>query len=141
MDLMAKNQTPVDGVVGVLYDTPLHQSINTLAYWSLKDADHSIYELTPAYATKVNDKTKSLHTLTAYTVKEWVDEAKGKKIEPAKRAPPVTATPADIREMLRNLANLFIGLTAEEVIATNPGLIPPGCTEAFKEIMAEVNAA
>ncbi len=86
MKLMAKSQTWVDAVLDNIYDTPFHQSITTHAYCSLKFSDHTIYELTPAYSTRVKDKTKSLYTLTAYTVKEWVDGAVGEKMAHVERS-------------------------------------------------------
>jgi hypothetical protein len=142
MDSMAKCQTPVDGRIGVLYDTPMNQSITTTAYCSLRYADHSIYELTPAYSVKVGQKVKSLYTLTAYTVKQWANRADGKKMSPAPYRPVVILPGAqEIRQMLRSIAEIFSGIETEEVMTLYPDLIPAGCVGLFQTIMNEVSAA
>lgn len=140
MDTMAECQTPVDGRIGVLYDTPMNQSITTTAYYSLRYADHSIYELTPSYSINVGQKVKSLYTLTAYTVKQWANKVDDKKISPPR---PVVILPEaqEMRKMLRSIAEIFTGIETEEVMALYPDLIPVGCVGLFKTIMGEVSAA
>ncbi len=49
--------------------------------------------------------------------------------------------PSNIREILTNLAELFIGVEADEVIARHSNLIPKGYEEQFKVIMNETNAS
>jgi hypothetical protein len=140
MDLMNKHQTPIDGRIGVLYDTPLNQSITTLAYWALRNADHSIYELKPAYTLQRGTKIKSLYTLIAYTCDEWITGKEGNKLAPPPYQPPAGPSEAEVDAMLRNIADLFIGVEADVIIAQNPGLIPAAYIDRFKVIMQEINA-
>ncbi len=140
MDLMHKHQTPIDGRIGVLYDTPLSQSITTTAYCALRNADHSIYELKPAYTLRRGTKIKSLYTLIAYTCDEWIAGAEGKKLAPPPYQAPPGPSEAEVDHMLRNIAELFIGVEAEVIIAQNPGLVPAAYVDRFSVIIREVNA-
>jgi hypothetical protein len=137
MKLMAKSQTKVNWDVGIVYQTPFNQSITTTAYWNLRFADYSIYELKPAYPITAGTKIVSMYTVYAYTIKEWVDGTEGKKMGPP--APPISPPSiAELRQMLRAIARLFKGHAAPDIIAQNPVLIPEGCREAFKEIVREL---
>jgi hypothetical protein len=140
MELMAKHQTPIDGRIGVLYDTPLNQSITTTAYWGLRYSDYSIYELKPAYTVTAGQKVKSIYTLTGFTTKAW-GCGSGEPWSPPPHQPQVVIPDAEgVRQLLRNIAELFIGVPTEEVIAGHANLIPAGNLDLFRVIMREVNA-
>lgn len=140
MELMAKHQTSIDGRIGVLYDTPLNQSITTTAYWGLRYSDYSIYELKPAYTVTVGQKIKSIYTLTGFTTKAWGGGGGEPWAPPPYQPQVVIPDVAGMRSLLRNIAELFIGVPTEEVIARHPNLIPAGNLDLFRVIMREVNA-
>ncbi len=140
MDLMAKHQTPIDGRIGVLYDTPLNQSITTTAYWGLRYSDYSIYELKPAYTVTIGQKVKSIYTLTGFTTGAWAGGAAGESWGPPPYQPQAVIPEANgLRQALRNLAEMFIGVPTAEVIGRHVNLINPGNVELFRVIMREVN--
>jgi hypothetical protein len=140
MELMAKHQTPIDGRIGVLYDTPLSQSITTAAYWGLRYSDYSIYELKPAYTVTVGTKVKSIYTLTGFSMKAWISGGTGEPWSPPPYQPQVVIPNAEgVRQLLRSLAEMFIGVPTEEVVAKHSNLIPAGNLDLFRVIMQEVN--
>lgn len=138
MDLMYKKATHIPGV-GLIYDTPLNQSITSQAHTSLKYSDYSIYELKHAYTTNVGSTTKSLHTVIAYSVKQWINGVEGKRMAPPRRELTPPSVP-ELHLMLRRIAGLFVGTDPREVIRAHPGLIPSCCVDEFMGILRELNS-
>jgi hypothetical protein len=130
----------IDGL-GKFYKTPFNQCITLEALNMLRFSEYSIYELKSAYSVvESGGRVDSLFNMHCYSVKQWVEGAKGTNIIVPPQ-PLVTSSMSNIIHSATYTHNISqtINVSMDDILAAVAHLLVPGNLEAFHAAVREIH--